>query len=146
MSEHIQTDLERARDAICLVLERASARVKSENYAGWQEYFADCDVVEVSLSFHDIRTLGAALKDSNPAEQHAFARANAKTLGELITPRQVWLIRSLGRELEIDIERECRRLTAFALEEINRRAATALIEHLKAKQGESDERGIAAAT
>jgi hypothetical protein len=60
-----------------------------------------------------------------------------KTLGELVTPKQLWTIRNLGRETGLNIDEECRTQYGVSLEEINKRAATELIDYLKSKSGES---------
>ncbi|MGH9769079.1 MAG: Rad52/Rad22 family DNA repair protein [Blastocatellia bacterium] len=54
-----------------------------------------------------------------------------KTLGDLITPKQLWMIRSLGREAGCDVEQECQSLMQCNLEEISKRAASSLIDYLK---------------
>src|SRR5262249_21422815 len=59
-----------------------------------------------------------------------------KTLADLVTPKQLWMIRTMGREAGIDAEAECQKLLNCPLEEISKRAASTLIDHLK-KQAES---------
>jgi hypothetical protein len=71
--------------------------------------------------------------------QHVEAKQpidpRAKILGDLITPKQIWLIRSLAREAGVDAESECRTLFNCELESINKKAASALIDHLKREAG-----------
>jgi len=60
-----------------------------------------------------------------------------KTLGELVTPKQLWMIRSLGREIGCDVEQECQSLMQSNLEEISKRAASSFIDYLKRRQQEN---------
>ncbi|MGE0130804.1 MAG: Rad52/Rad22 family DNA repair protein [Blastocatellales bacterium] len=60
-----------------------------------------------------------------------------KTLGDLVTPKQLWMIRSLGREAGCDVEQECQSLMQCNLEEISKRAASSLIDYLKRRQQEN---------
>lgn len=68
----------------------------------------------------------------------------AKTLGELVTPKQLWYARSLARESGLDADEESRGLFNCPIEEINKRAASALIDHLKRKAAEGAGSGSAA--
>lgn len=58
----------------------------------------------------------------------------AKTLGDLITGKQLNMIRAIGRESAIDIERECSRLMHCSVTELSKRSASELIEHLQVMQ------------
>jgi hypothetical protein len=60
-----------------------------------------------------------------------------KTLGDLVTPKQLWMIRNLGREAGCDVEQECQALMQCKLEEISKRAASSFIDYLKRRQQES---------
>jgi len=60
-----------------------------------------------------------------------------KTLGDLVTPKQLWMIRSLGREVGCDVEQECQSLMQCNLEEISKRAASSFIDYLKRRQQEN---------
>lgn len=61
----------------------------------------------------------------------------AKSLADLITPKQIGLIRALCRDLELDPDEECQEWTAAEfdsackVDEISKRAASWFIEHLK---------------
>lgn len=57
----------------------------------------------------------------------------AKSVSELVTPKQVGLIRSLCRDLSIDLDTELRETLKLEckVEELSRRAASAFIDHLK---------------
>ena len=56
-----------------------------------------------------------------------------KTLGDLVTPKQLWMIRSLAREAGLEAERECEARFDMALEEISKKAASMLVDYLKGK-------------
>jgi hypothetical protein len=58
----------------------------------------------------------------------------AKTLAELVTPKQLVAIRAIAHAQELQAEDECAALFGCKLEELSRRAASALIDHLKARQ------------
>jgi hypothetical protein len=60
-----------------------------------------------------------------------------KTLGDLVTPKQIWMIRNLGREIGCDVEKECQSLLQCNLEEISKRAASSFIDYLKRLQQEN---------
>src|SRR5215510_10964892 len=57
-----------------------------------------------------------------------------KTLGDLVTPKQLWMIRNLGREIGCNVEQECQSLLQCNLEEISKRAASSFIDYLKRLQ------------
>src|SRR5262245_33081785 len=59
-----------------------------------------------------------------------------KTLGDLVTPKQLWMIRNLGREIGCNVEQECQSLMQCNLEEISKRAASSFIDYLKRLQQE----------
>jgi hypothetical protein len=59
--------------------------------------------------------------------------ARPRTLGDLVTPKQLWMIRSTGRESGVDVEAECQKQYRCSLEEISKKAASHLIEYLKEK-------------
>jgi hypothetical protein len=60
----------------------------------------------------------------------------AKTLADLVTPKQLGMIRALGREIGCDIEEECQSILHCGTEGLSKRAASNLIDHLKRKQQE----------
>src|SRR5262245_46298659 len=62
----------------------------------------------------------------------------ARTLADLITPRQINLIRAIARDSGFDIEQECQTLLGCPVEGISKRAASCLIDYLLRKQQEGD--------
>ncbi len=65
----------------------------------------------------------------------------AKTLAELVTPKQLGMIRALGRAIGCDVEQECQTLMQCGTEGLSKRAASSLIDHLKRKQLEMEQEG-----
>ncbi|HZS08661.1 MAG TPA: Rad52/Rad22 family DNA repair protein [Blastocatellia bacterium] len=60
----------------------------------------------------------------------------AKSLADLVTPKQLGMIRALGREIGCDIEQECQSLMSCGTEELSKMAASRFIDYLKRKQEE----------
>jgi Rad52/22 family double-strand break repair protein len=76
--------------------------------------------------------------EDNSAIPPGIARdPRPKTLGDLVTPKQLWMIRGLGREIGCDVEQECQSLLQCNLEEISKRAASSFIDYLKRLQQEN---------
>jgi hypothetical protein len=62
----------------------------------------------------------------------------ARTLADLITPRQINLIRAIGRDAGFDIEQESQTLLGCPIDGISKRAASCLIDYFLRKQQEVD--------
>src|SRR5215470_11847860 len=78
--------------------------------------------------------------EENGAIPPSIARdPRPKTLGDLVTPKQLWMIRGLGREIGCDVEQECQSLLQCNLEEISKRAASSFIDYLKRLQQENQQ-------
>lgn len=76
---------------------------------------------------------------SAKTEKNGFPREPlARTLADLITPRQINLIRAIGRDSGINIEQECQALLGCPVEGISKRAASCLIDYLLRKQQEGN--------
>jgi len=58
----------------------------------------------------------------------------AKSMSDLVTPKQLGMIRALAREAGIDADEECRQLLRCGTEELSKRAASSFIDHLKGLQ------------
>lgn len=58
----------------------------------------------------------------------------AKSLGDMVTAKQLGMIRAIGREANADVEKECSQMLGCAVEELSKRAASDLIEHLQDMQ------------
>lgn len=61
----------------------------------------------------------------------------AKSLGDMVTGKQLNMIRMLAREADIDAERECSKMMRCGVTELSKRAASDLIEHLQNLQRRS---------
>lgn len=57
-----------------------------------------------------------------------------KTLGDLVSPKQLWMIRNMCREQAIDAEQMAQDLLKCKLEEISKKSASVLIDKLKANE------------
>jgi hypothetical protein len=58
----------------------------------------------------------------------------ARSLGELVTAKQLGMIRAISRELNVDPDEECNSLMSCSTDELTKRAASALIQHLQDMQ------------
>lgn len=64
-------------------------------------------------------------------EPQAITDPVAKSLGDMITGKQLGMIRAIAREANIDASSECSQLMHCTVEELSKRAASDLIEHLQ---------------
>jgi hypothetical protein len=55
----------------------------------------------------------------------------AKTLAEMVTTKQLGMIRAIARENDVDADQECESLMKCKISELSRKAASALIDHLQ---------------
>ncbi|MGB8509477.1 MAG: Rad52/Rad22 family DNA repair protein [Pyrinomonadaceae bacterium] len=60
----------------------------------------------------------------------------AKSMADLVTPKQLGMIRALAREANVDAEEECQQTLRCRTEELSKRAASTFIDHLKKAQHE----------
>jgi len=58
----------------------------------------------------------------------------AKNLGELVTAKQLGMIRALARELRIDADEECNSVMSCRSDELSKSAASSFIKHLQEMQ------------
>jgi hypothetical protein len=79
---------------------------------------------------------------SHIEDREALTDPRPKTLGDLVTPKQLWFIRNLGREIGCNVEQECQSLLKCPLEEISKKAASALIDYLKRKAAEGEQANL----
>ena len=88
---------------------------------------------EIGGTGETIEITAEAVNAPAPVQLAAARDPQAKTLGDLVTPKQLWIIRGMGRELNLDVERECQIQFQAKLEELSTSAARAFIGHLKSK-------------
>jgi hypothetical protein len=62
----------------------------------------------------------------------------ARSLGELVTAKQLGMIRAIARELNIDPDEECHLVMSCSTDELTKRAASSLIQHLQELQRSND--------
>jgi hypothetical protein len=61
----------------------------------------------------------------------------AKSMADLVTPKQLGMIRALAREAGVDPEEECQNVLRCKTDELSKRAASSFIDHLKGLQQEA---------
>jgi hypothetical protein len=61
----------------------------------------------------------------------------AKSMADLVTPKQLGMIRALAREAGVDVEEECQNVLRCKTDELSKRAASSFIDHLKGLSHES---------
>lgn len=69
-----------------------------------------------------------------PQQQGFPADPVAKSLSDMVTTKQLGMIRAVAREANVDADTECMELAGCRVSELNRRAASALIDHLREVQ------------
>jgi len=60
----------------------------------------------------------------------------AKSMADLVTPKQLGMIRALAREAGVDMDEECQQVMRVRTEELSKRAASSFIDHLKGLQNQ----------
>jgi hypothetical protein len=76
------------------------------------------------------------IEQTGSAPQSEFPRDPlAKSMGDLVTPKQLGMIRALAREAGVDVEEECQQVLRCRTEELSKKAASSFIDHLKNLQG-----------
>jgi hypothetical protein len=76
------------------------------------------------------------IEQNGSAPQNEFPRDPlAKSMGDLVTPKQLGMIRALAREAGVDVEEECQQTLRCRTEELSKKAASSFIDHLKNLQG-----------
>ncbi len=56
----------------------------------------------------------------------------SKSMADLVTPKQLGMIRALAREASVDADAECQQVMRCGTDELSKKAASSLIDHLKA--------------
>ncbi len=74
-----------------------------------------------------------------PVQQENEFPANpvAKSLSDLVTAKQLGMIRAIAREIGIDADEECNSVMQCRTDELSKRAASSFIQHLQDMQKES---------
>jgi hypothetical protein len=70
-------------------------------------------------------------ENTQPAESQKLNDPVAKRFGDMITANQMNMIRAIAREANIDANNECTQLMQCRIDELSKRAASELIEHLQ---------------
>lgn len=78
------------------------------------------------------------IEKEGAAPQSEFPRDPlAKSMADLVTPKQLGMIRALAREAGVDVEEECQSVLRCKTDELSKRAASSFIDHLKNLQQEA---------
>lgn len=78
------------------------------------------------------------IEKEGTATPQAFPRDPlAKSMADLVTPKQLGMIRALAREAGVDVEEECQSVLRCKTDELSKRAASSFIDHLKGLQQEA---------
>jgi hypothetical protein len=78
------------------------------------------------------------IEKEGAAPQSEFPRDPlAKSMADLVTPKQLGMIRALAREAGVDVEEECQSTLRCKTDELSKRAASSFIDHLKNLQAET---------
>lgn len=70
-------------------------------------------------------------------EAEAARDPHAKTLNDLVSPKQLWMIRNMAREQGVDPDQMAQDLLKCRLEEVSKKSASVIIDKLKANQGQA---------
>ncbi|MEP6924070.1 MAG: Rad52/Rad22 family DNA repair protein, partial [Pyrinomonadaceae bacterium] len=76
---------------------------------------------------------------NNPNGGGFPANPVAKSLADLVTPKQLGMIRALGRESGVDADQECETVMSCKTDELSKKAASAFIQHLQEMQGQNQQ-------
>ena len=111
-----------------LVRHRETSRDRNGNIrtVDYVEWHTVADVLDRDLYKKEVES-------PEPAEAAAAFPADpvAKTLAEMVTTKQLGMIRAVAREVAIDADKECLEMLKCRVSELSRRAASAFIDHLR---------------
>lgn len=90
---------------------------------------------ELSGIDYQSQTIRDEARTEAQREQEAFPRDPlAKSMADLVTPKQLGMIRALSREVEVNADEECQKVMKCKTDELSKRAASSFIDHLKGLQ------------
>jgi hypothetical protein len=70
-------------------------------------------------------------ENGTPTEPRQTTDPVAKSLGDMVTSKQLAMIRGLARDANVDADAECSQVMKCTIDELSKRAASDLIEHLQ---------------
>jgi hypothetical protein len=82
----------------------------------------------------------SAAKQFESTPPSAIRDPLAKSLNDLVTPKQLGMIRALAREARVDHDEECRKVFKISTEELSKKAASSLIDHLASLKNQHSRR------
>jgi hypothetical protein len=78
----------------------------------------------------------------SPIRPEILKEPTAKTMADLVTPKQLVAIRAISHSQRVNAEAECFEVMGCKPEELSRRAASAFIDHLKSKNADPEIRQV----
>lgn len=85
--------------------------------------------------FESIETEPVATDEKRAEIQpRQFEDSIAKTLGDMVTSKQLAMIRAIARDADIDVAKECGNMMKCSVTELSKRAASDFIDHLRSMQ------------
>lgn len=100
----------------------------------WQEAYAAYQNEARGQGDDERPTYGSRNPEDAPAQTYAPAAANdpvARSLGDMITAKQLGMIRAIAREANINENAECSSLMHCDIDQLSKRAASDFIDHLQ---------------
>lgn len=100
-------------------------------HGGWStQRCADCVAIDTEHARPE--TARATVKqEMRTAGALAVISPRARTLGDLVTPKQLGMIRVLARDVGVKADDECQKVFKCATGELSKRAASSFIDYLK---------------
>jgi hypothetical protein len=80
---------------------------------------------------HDSNVTGAV---PTPTNDGFPSNPIAKSLSDLVTAKQLGMIRAISREIGIDVDEECQNVMQCKSDELSKKAASSFIQHLQDMQ------------
>ncbi len=72
-----------------------------------------------------------AIQPPNPSNDGFPANPIARSLSDLVTAKQLGMIRAISREINVDADEECQTVMQCKTDELSKKAASGLIQHLQ---------------
>ena len=81
---------------------------------------------------------GAVQPSPNPTNDGFPSNPMARSLSDLVTAKQLGMIRAISREINVDPDAECQNVMQCKTDELSKKAASGLIQHLQDMQKSSE--------
>ena len=120
----IQADAETVRDSAARLIEHFRSQEQSTAPEDFQAEPQGMFREEPQRQRQEQRRLGTVRPDD-------IRDPLAKSITDLVTPKQLGMIRALAREAGTDPDEECQMVFKCKAEDLSKRAASSFIDHLK---------------